>query len=183
MRKLKVRTPKGPEPDSSFVDPLRDGYVVIQESDVGKSTMRLSDTAYHSVSGFIGAVLKGDVGKRVYLSKGVAQVENDQQFQERVRREEMLKLTAEWSRVVNAVFGHDYSGRIFSHPTDMYEVLDFQRRLVYDGGALNTALHAILDSGPDRATYRKRIVEAVIATIAVQASLARVVALQPLERE
>lgn len=57
---------------------------VITKADVGKSHHRIAGRTW-PVSGWIGSVLPGDVGKRVYLSDDVLQVENDEQRDERVR--------------------------------------------------------------------------------------------------
>ncbi len=46
--------------------------------DVGRPWIRIEDRVW-LVSGWIGRILPMDVGKRVYLSGGVLQVENDEQ--------------------------------------------------------------------------------------------------------
>lgn len=50
----------------------------ITSDDIGKTTFRAFGKSW-LVSGFIGRVLPGDVGKRVYLVGDILQVENDEQ--------------------------------------------------------------------------------------------------------
>lgn len=66
-------------------------YYTIQSDDVGSAFLY----AFHGVwivSSFMGQILPGDVGKRVYLCSSVAgprmlAVENDEQFKRRLERE------------------------------------------------------------------------------------------------
>lgn len=55
-------------------------------ADVGKSVLRIGDVAYGM--GFMGGIQQGDVGKRIYVTKGVLSVENNEQ---RDQREQKLK--------------------------------------------------------------------------------------------
>jgi len=53
-------------------------FYTITAGDVGKATIRAFGRPW-LVSSFIGAVLPGDVGKRVYRRGSILQVENDEQ--------------------------------------------------------------------------------------------------------
>ena len=57
----------------------------LQPTDVGRPFLKAFGRAW-PVSGFIGRVLLGDVGKRVYQVGGVLQVENDGQRAARLAR-------------------------------------------------------------------------------------------------
>jgi hypothetical protein len=50
----------------------------IEPHHIGKSWIKVGTHGY-SVSGFLGRVLPGDIGKRVFRVNGILQVENDQQ--------------------------------------------------------------------------------------------------------
>jgi len=54
------------------------GYYTLRPSDVGKPLLRIFGRVWLT-SGWIGQVLPGDVGKRVYQRGGILQVENDEQ--------------------------------------------------------------------------------------------------------
>lgn len=58
-------------------------YYTIQQSDVGKSIITAFGRTW-SYAGFIGRILKTDVGKRVYLVSGILQIENDEQLARRL---------------------------------------------------------------------------------------------------
>jgi hypothetical protein len=58
-------------------------YYTIQADDVGRSLIQAFGRTW-CISGFIGRVLPGDVGKRVYLSEDVLQVESDEQRDRRL---------------------------------------------------------------------------------------------------
>lgn len=58
-------------------------YYELQQSDVGRPFLKIFDRVW-SVKDFLGRVLPGDVGKRVYLVSGILQVENDAQRAERL---------------------------------------------------------------------------------------------------
>lgn len=61
-------------------------FYTLTTEDVGRPTLRIFGRTW-LVSGFIGRILPGDVGKRVYLVGGILQVENDEQ---RAAREALL---------------------------------------------------------------------------------------------
>lgn len=56
----------------------RHPYYTLAPDDVGRSTLHAYGRTW-MVSSFMGRVLPGDVGKRVYLVGDVLQVENDEQ--------------------------------------------------------------------------------------------------------
>jgi len=58
-------------------------YREITTADIGKSTFHAFGKAWQT-SGFIGRILPGDVGKRVYLVGDILQVENDEQRDKRL---------------------------------------------------------------------------------------------------
>lgn len=58
-------------------------YYEIQASDVGQARIRAFGRAWQTTD-FIGRVLSGDVGKRVYLVGDILQVENDEQRDRRL---------------------------------------------------------------------------------------------------
>lgn len=53
-------------------------FVEIEATDVDSETFRAFGRNW-PVCDFIGRILPGDVGKRVYLMRGILQVENDEQ--------------------------------------------------------------------------------------------------------
>jgi hypothetical protein len=59
-------------------------FIMIQSRDIGRPTIKAFGRTW-LVANFIGRVLPGDVGKRVYLVGDILQVENTQQ---RDRREQ-----------------------------------------------------------------------------------------------
>lgn len=61
-------------------------YYTITEADVGQPIIHAFGRV-HLVSGFLGRVLAGDVGKRVYQRGGILQIENNEQRDARVRKE------------------------------------------------------------------------------------------------
>ena len=68
-------------------------HYTLKDADVGKPAIRVFGREW-LVSNFIGRVLKGDVGKRVFLVGDILQVENDEQRDARLavdaRRSEAL---------------------------------------------------------------------------------------------
>jgi hypothetical protein len=62
-------------------------YREISAQDVGQPFFKAFDQVWPT-SGFIGHVLRQDVGKRVYLVGGILQVENDEQRATRLARKE-----------------------------------------------------------------------------------------------
>jgi len=62
-------------------------FYTLQESDVGKATIRAFGRVW-SVANFIGRILPGDVGKRVFhnATVDIVQVENDEQRAKRAAR-------------------------------------------------------------------------------------------------
>lgn len=58
-------------------------YYELQQSDVGRPFLKIFDRVW-SVTDFMGRILPGDVGKRVYLVSGILQVENDAQRAKRL---------------------------------------------------------------------------------------------------
>lgn len=59
-------------------------FYTLARSDVGQPFLRIFGRVWQ-VSEFMGRVLPGDVGKRVYLSESfVLSVENDKQFERRM---------------------------------------------------------------------------------------------------
>lgn len=60
-------------------------YYELTTADVNRATIKAFGRTW-MVSSFIGRVLPQDVGKRVYLVRGILQVENDQQRDERMER-------------------------------------------------------------------------------------------------
>jgi hypothetical protein len=69
-------------------------YRTIAESDIGKSTIEAFGRRW-PVSGFIGQILPQDVGKRIYLSGDILQVENDEQMKSRLEQKEHLRKALE----------------------------------------------------------------------------------------
>lgn len=63
-----------------------EAFYELQASDVGRYQIKAFGRSWLT-SGFIGRVLPGDVGKRVYLRGDILQVENDAQRDKRVARE------------------------------------------------------------------------------------------------
>lgn len=61
-------------------------YREITKGDVGKAVFTAFGKQWMA-SSFIGRILKQDVGKRVYLIGDILQVENDQQFKERISKQ------------------------------------------------------------------------------------------------
>lgn len=61
-------------------------YREITKADVGRYMITAFGRTWH-VSSFIGRILPGDVGKRIYQVDDILQVENDEQRDERVKRE------------------------------------------------------------------------------------------------
>ena len=61
-------------------------FYTLTAADVGKPWIRAFGRT-RLVSEFIGRVLPGDVGKRVYLVGDILQVENDEQRDARIARE------------------------------------------------------------------------------------------------
>lgn len=59
-------------------------YYTLTKNDVGRSTIRAFGRTWPT-SSFIGTVQARDVGKRVYLHKGVLKVENDEQLATRAQ--------------------------------------------------------------------------------------------------
>jgi len=60
-------------------------FYTLRDSDIGKPWIRAWGHVWLT-SGFIGRVLPGDVGKRVYLVDDILQVENDEQLARRIAR-------------------------------------------------------------------------------------------------
>lgn len=54
----------------------------IEQSDVGCSTIRVGGRV-RLVTDFMGRILPGDVGKRIFEIDGILQVENDEQLRRR----------------------------------------------------------------------------------------------------
>lgn len=63
-----------------------DAYYELRESDIDQPHIRAFGRAWRADS-FIGRVLPGDVGKRVYRRGDIVQVENDEQRDKRLARE------------------------------------------------------------------------------------------------
>lgn len=61
----------------------------IGEEHIGRAFIKIGDRTY-STSSWIGRILPGDVGKKVYESDGILQVENDQQRDERIAKEALV---------------------------------------------------------------------------------------------
>lgn len=61
------------------------GFYTITAGDVGKATIRAFGRPW-AASSFIGVILPGDVGKRVYRRGTILQVENDEQRAARLAR-------------------------------------------------------------------------------------------------
>lgn len=61
-------------------------FYTLAPGDVGRFMILAFGRAWMT-SGFIGCVLAGDVGKRVYLVDGILQVENDEQRERREQAE------------------------------------------------------------------------------------------------
>lgn len=69
-------------------------YYVIKRTDVGQPTIHFLGNTW-LVENFIGQILPGDVGKRVYIvSPDVLQVENDEQFRTRTAHEALSEASA-----------------------------------------------------------------------------------------
>jgi len=62
-------------------------YFTLLEYDVGKPTVRAFGHTW-LVQTFMGQILPGDVGKRVYLCGGILQVENNEQREVRRKNAE-----------------------------------------------------------------------------------------------
>ena len=60
-------------------------YYTITKDDVNKPTIRAFGRVV-TVGGFLGRILPGDVGKRLYQRDGVIQAENEEQRDERLER-------------------------------------------------------------------------------------------------
>lgn len=59
----------------------------VRPEDVGRKTIEAFGRRRMTVTDFLGRILPGDVGKRVYMRGGVCQVENDEQRASRAQRE------------------------------------------------------------------------------------------------
>ncbi len=63
----------------------------IAASDVGKPTITFGGVSW-LVSSFLGQILPGDVGKRVFLNRGTLQIENKQRAKRTDYRKELARL-------------------------------------------------------------------------------------------
>lgn len=59
-------------------------HYTLTVADIGKPYIRAFGKSW-PVENFIGRILPGDVGKRVYQSDGILQVENDEQMAKRMK--------------------------------------------------------------------------------------------------
>lgn len=60
----------------------RDEFYTLSQRDIGRPSVLMFGEVWRTET-FIGRILPGDVGKRVYLRGDIVQVENDEQWQRR----------------------------------------------------------------------------------------------------
>ena len=109
-------------------------HYTITTEDVGKAHIRAFDQMW-PVQDFLGRILPGDVGKRVYQRAGILQVENDEQY---VARMAALARPGFDDDVAWLQFMDDRDARAASGPTTPHSQRELRlMRIAFDWARAN----------------------------------------------
>ena len=112
----------------------------ITQDDVGRSVFRAFGTTWQT-SSFIGRITSLDVGKRVYLSGDIVQVENDEQFAQRKAAAPAITTSKPPPRPAMPSSAHDHFARSRVHSAEAQRLAEgIQRRTPSHDAELARAL-------------------------------------------